>query len=269
VPTTEGEPTTMICAGIDVGSRTLKIVLFDTDRKAAVASGVVDQGIDQDRLAGELFERLLASIGLAHNELGPIVATGYGRKRIGMADAAITEITCQAWGVRHTMPEVRTIIDIGGQDSKLVRLGADGTVADFVMNDRCAAGTGRFLEMLAVQLGVPFAALGTLAERSRSPAAISSMCVVFAETEIVGLLASGVLPEDILAGVQSAIAVRIAAMAAGKYPMPIALTGGVALVPGMRAALESVFNREVAVAADPQRTGALGAALLAAQRVPR
>ena len=121
-----------------------------------------------------------------------VVATGYGRKLIRVADATITEITCQAWGVRQRVPEARTIIDIGGQDSKLLRLHADGTVGDFVMNDRCAAGTGRFLELLATRLGVRLAALGELAGRSRNPAIISSMCVVFAETEIIGLLASGV-----------------------------------------------------------------------------
>ena len=150
----------MICAGIDAGSRTLKIVLVDADRLGPVASGVVDQGIDQDRLALDLLEKLLHEQGLRRDDLRAVVATGYGRKLVRTADTTITEITCQARGVRHCVPDARTIVDIGGQDSKLVRLKENGAVADFVMNDRCAAGTGRFLEMLAAQLGTPFHAVG-------------------------------------------------------------------------------------------------------------
>ena len=202
----------MICAGVDAGSRTTKIVLLDADSREVVAAGVVDQGIEQDSLATALMERLLREKGFDRGEVATIVATGYGRKLISMAHGTITEITCQAWGVRQAMPDARTIIDIGGQDSKFLRLNGDGTVADFVMNDRCAAGTGRFLELVATRLGVRLACLGELAGRSRTPALISSMCVVFAETEIIGLLASGVAPEDIVAGVQASIATRVAAM---------------------------------------------------------
>jgi (R)-2-hydroxyacyl-CoA dehydratese activating ATPase len=257
----------MICAGIDAGSRTLKIVLLDADTRAPLASGVVDQGIDQDRLADRLLDQLLHDHGLQKNDLRAVIATGYGRKLVRAADAAVTEITCQSWGVRHCVPQTRTIIDIGGQDSKLVRLKEDGTVADFAMNDRCAAGTGRFLEMLAAQLGVQFSELESLVRQSRSPAVISSMCVVFAETEIVGLLASGIPPEDILTGVQSAVATRIAAMAGRSLIEPILFTGGVALVPGMDAALRTVFDRPVQIAPQPQCTCALGAALIAADRL--
>jgi predicted CoA-substrate-specific enzyme activase len=178
----------------------------------------------------------------------------------------MTEITCQAWGVRYCVPEVRTIIDIGGQDSKLVRLKDDGTVADFVMNDRCAAGTGRFLEILAAQLGVKFTELQTLVTQSGNPATISSMCVVFAETEIVGLLASGVSPEDILTGVQTAIATRIAAMIGRHLTDPVIFTGGVALVPGMVESLQAVLGKAIRIAPQPQFTCALGAALLAADK---
>ncbi len=256
----------MIFAGIDAGSRTLKIVLLDAARRAPLAARVTDQGIDQDRLAAELLDRLLEERGLGRHALGGVIATGYGRKLVGAARSAVTEITCQAWGVRHGAPDARTIIDIGGQDSKVVRLHDDGTVADFMMNDRCAAGSGRFLEMLAAQLGTRFSALESLVARSRAPATISSMCVVFAETEIVGLLASGVLPEDILTGVETAIATRIASMAGHALVEPILFTGGVALVPGMGAALAAVLGRPVRIAPQPQCTCALGAALLAAER---
>ena len=253
----------MICAGVDAGSRTTKVVLLDTGSLDVVAAGVVDQGIDQDELAGNLFKRLLRENGIDRKRVGAIVGTGYGRKLTSIADKTVTEITCQAWGVRHLMPNVRTVIDIGGQDSKLVRLNKDGTVGDFVMNDRCAAGTGRFLEMLATQLGVKLDRLGGLAGQSRNPAIISSMCVVFAETEIIGLLASGTTPADIVAGVLTSIATRVAAMSGRDLASPIALTGGVALVPGMDAAFERGLGRDdpggPATAIDLR----LGAAILA------
>jgi predicted CoA-substrate-specific enzyme activase len=255
----------MLSAGIDAGSRTVKVVLLDVERLEVAAAGVVDQGVEQESVARRLFDRLIDENGIDRARLGPIVATGYGRKLIGFADRRVTEITCQAWGVRHLVPGVRTIIDIGGQDSKLVRLAADGGVADFVMNDRCAAGTGRFLEVVATQLGVKLSLLGQLADRSRLAASISSMCVVFAETEIVGLLASGTQPEDIAAGVQASIASRVIAMAGRNLNPPIAFTGGVALVPGMDAALQTALGLPLSTAPNPQTTAALGAALLAAK----
>ncbi|MHC4178269.1 MAG: acyl-CoA dehydratase activase [Planctomycetota bacterium] len=257
----------MICAGIDAGSRAIKVVLLKADNLEVVAAGAVDQGVEQEALALQLLQRLLGENGVARDDLHTVVATGYGRKLIRTADATITEITCQGWGVRHRVPEVRTVIDIGGQDSKFVRLSTDGAVEDFIMNDRCAAGTGRFLEVLATRLGVKLGCLGELAGKSRKPAIISNMCVVFAETEIVGLLASGTTAEDIVAGVQAAIATRVAAMAGRNAVAPIIFTGGVAMVPGMDAALESALGKPVAVAPQPQMTGALGAAVLAARRL--
>ena len=253
----------MIFAGVDAGSRTTKVVLLDSGRLDVVAAGVVDQGIDQDELAGNLFKRLLRENSIDQKQIGTVVGTGYGRKLISFADKTITEITCQAWGIRHRVPDVRTVIDIGGQDSKLMRLNEDGAVGDFVMNDRCAAGTGRFLEMLAAQLGVKLDRLGQLAGQSRNPAIISSMCVVFAETEIIGLLASGTTPADIIAGVLTSIATRVAAMSGRDLASPIVLTGGVAMVPGMDAALSTILGEKILVAPQPQLTCALGAAILA------
>jgi predicted CoA-substrate-specific enzyme activase len=257
----------MICAGIDAGSRTIKVVLLDADTLETKAAGVADQGVDQDALALRLLESLLQQSAIRRGVVRRIVATGYGRKLIPFADATVTEITCQAWGVRHRVPDARTIIDIGGQDSKLLRLNPDGRVADFVMNDRCAAGTGRFLEVVATRLGVKLPRLGEMATRSRSPATISSMCVVFAETEITGLLASGTAAEEIAAGVQAAIATRTAAMAGSDLALPILFTGGVAMVPGVAAALETALRKPVAIAPDPQMTCALGAAILASRRL--
>jgi predicted CoA-substrate-specific enzyme activase len=258
----------MIFGGIDAGSRTLKVVLLRTDgpQVVVIAEAVADQGVDQNALALQLFQRLLDQHGIQRGEVRRVVATGYGRKLIDVADETITEITCQGRGVRHRVPDARTIVDIGGQDSKLVRLNGAGAVGDFVMNDRCAAGTGRFLEVLAVRLGVPLPSLGELVSRSEKSAIISSMCVVFAETEIIGLLASGIAPEDIVSGVQAAIASRVAAMAGRNVTPPVVFTGGVAMVPGMEAALETALRQPITIAPQPQITAALGAALLAARQ---
>lgn len=256
----------MIVAGIDAGSRTIKIVLWDKSRGAVIASGIADQGVEQDALAGALLDRLLAERGIARSDIRRMVATGYGRNIMSVADSTVTEITCHAVGVRHEMPGVRTVIDIGGQDSKLIRLDGDGSVRDFAMNDRCAAGSGRFLEVVAARLGVELAALGTLARHSRRPATISSMCVVFAETEIIGLLASRTPPADLAAGVQASMATRVVAMAGRHLDPPIVFTGGVALVPGMSDALATALGHPVQIAPDPRMTGALGAALIAANK---
>jgi predicted CoA-substrate-specific enzyme activase len=254
----------MLCAGIDAGSRTIKVVLLDAQSREVLAAGVEDQGVQQDRLAQQLLERLLGQCGLGLADIGRAVATGYGRRLVRIAGETITEITCQARGVRHRLPQAATVIDIGGQDSKLLRLSPDGGVRDFVMNDRCAAGTGRFLEVLSSRLAVRLGALGELTRQSDAPAVISSMCVVFAETEIVGLLAAGAAAADIVAGVQAAIAARVAAMAGRNVAAPVVFTGGVALVPGMDAALSAALGCPITVAPEPQMTGALGAALLAA-----
>ncbi len=253
----------MMYAGIDAGSRAIKVVLIGDHGWEIIAKGQADQGVEQDQRAGRLFEQVLADSGVRRSEVRRIVATGYGRDAISLADTTITEITCHAVGVRHLMPAAMTVIDIGGQDSKLVRLDRSGRVRDFAMNDRCAAGTGRFLEVVANRLGLSLGDLGPMAAQSGSPAAISSMCVVFAETEIIGLLAGGRAREDIVAGVQTAIAARIVAMAGRNVEAPIVFTGGVARVSGMEAALQTALGQPVAIAPEPQMTGALGAALLA------
>jgi len=253
----------MICAGIDAGSRTIKIVLVDARNLGVIAKGLTDQGVAQDKLTSELFERLLKDSKIRKKDVRKIVATGYGRNVVSIADTTITEITCHAVGVRRLVPDAMTIIDIGGEDSKLIRLDKSGKVRDFAMNDRCAAGTGRFLEVVARRLGVKLESLGDMAANSRTPAAISSMCVVFAETEIIGLLAAGTSAEDIVAGVQAAIAARVMSMIGRKTDAPIVFTGGVAMITGMDAALRSALGQELAVAPEPQMTGALGAAILA------
>ena len=256
----------MICAGIDAGSRSIKIVLLDGETDAVLAMGSCPQGVHGNQLVSDLLEDLLSDVGRGLKDVDKAVATGYSRNMIEIADTTITEITCHGCGVHRLMPEARTVIEIGGQDSKLLRLGENGAVRDFAMNDRCAAGTGRFLELVADRLNVELSDLGELASRSVKPAVISSMCIVFAETEIIGLLASGAAPEDIVAGIQNSIATRVASMVGRQIVEPVVFTGGVAMVPGMEAALSRAVSKPIAVAPDPQFTGALGAAVLASRR---
>ena len=258
----------MICAGVDAGSRTIKCVVVDEEGEM-LACRVRDQGIKQAALASALLADTLSSLDFSAGDVAMTVATGYGRNSIVEADATVTEITCHARGVKAQVPDVRTIIDIGGQDSKVVRLDAKGFVRDFVMNDRCAAGTGRFIEIVADRLQVDLGGIGELVERSTAPASISSMCAVFAETEIVGLLATDVAPEDIMAGVLSSIASRIVTMTGRRAEEPVVFAGGVARIPGMDRALAEALHCDVSITNTPQVTGALGVALLALAKLRR
>jgi predicted CoA-substrate-specific enzyme activase len=242
-------------------------VIINGDSGSILAKGIDDQGIHQESVVEELYERLLEIACAERSDVARCIATGYARNAISFADDTITEITCHARGVHHQHPATRTVIEIGGQDSKLLRLNNDGTVYDFAMNDRCAAGTGRFLEIVAQRLEMHVSELGELVEESLDPAVISSMCIVFAETEIIGLLAAGTKPADIVAGVERAIATRVITMVGRNVQLPIVFTGGVALVPGMKKALEHALEHSIDIAEEPQFTGALGAALLACRPV--
>lgn len=256
-----------ITAGIDAGSRTIKIVLFDSEKQTILASRVCDQGVDQYARAQELYQAVLEQAGCEPNDVCGVVATGYGRHSLDFAQQTITEITCHAAGVRYLQPEARTVIDMGGQDSKVLHLDQRGKVRDFMMNDRCAAGTGRFLEIVAQRLEGDLDTVAQEAQGCDSPATISSMCVVFAETEIIGLLASGASKASIMAGVQASVATRVGSMAGRAAQGPIFFTGGVALIPGMLQALSSALKCDINVCPNPRYTGALGAALLAKNNI--
>jgi predicted CoA-substrate-specific enzyme activase len=259
----------MITAGIDAGSRAIKIVLFEGQQNKLLDFAVCDQGIDQENRTRVLFDTLLDRNSLKRQSVSAIVATGYGRHLLTFCDTTITEITCHAAGVVRHLPAAATIIDIGGQDSKLIRLDPSGRVRDFTMNDRCAAGTGRFLEVVAQRLEVPLEQLGAFAQKSDCPAQISSICVVFAETEIIGLLASGQSRENIIAGVQTSIARRLLSMAGTHVDSPVVFTGGAALVSGMKEAFETLLSKPITICPAPQFTGALGAAILAAGKMQK
>ncbi len=251
-------------AGLDAGSTTTKGVLLDSEG-AVVARFFRASGPRPRDSAQAVREQLAAQAGVPADRL-PLVATGYGRAQVAGALKTVTEITCHALGARHLVPDCRTVIDVGGQDSKAIRLAPDGTVADFAMNDKCAAGTGRFLEIMADRLGVPMQYLGTLAAQAKVPASVSSTCAVFAESEVVSLLADSVPSDEIAAGLHEAICLRIAALAnrVGITP-PVAFTGGVALNPAMVSALSSRLGSRLVVPPDPQLVGALGAALVASR----
>ncbi|MGA2531443.1 MAG: double-cubane-cluster-containing anaerobic reductase [Candidatus Aminicenantales bacterium] len=253
--------------GLDLGSRAVKAVLFDPAHSSILAVSVRDATIDKALDAGALLRSVLEAAAASRSDIARIVATGYGRVQAGFADETLTEIACHAAGVTALHPEVRSVIEIGGQDSKAILLTADGRVRDFAMNDRCAAGSGRFLEVAARILGTDLAGLAEMARQAAAESEISSMCVVFAESEMIGMLARGFRREEVAAGIHRSIARRIAGLAerTGVCP-PIAFTGGVAMNKAMVAALGQELKERLIIPPDPRITGALGAALMAARR---
>ena len=255
-------------AGIDIGSTMTKVVLTDEHSNLlAVVKGPT--GPEHRRLANEVMRQALEHAGLSIGDISYIVATGYGRLNVPFADRQITELSCHARGVSSLFPKVRTAIDIGGQDAKCMRI-ANGRLVDFVMNDRCAAGTGRFLEVTAATLGIKLEDMGAMSLRATRRIKISSMCTIFAQQEVVALLSQGEQPENVLAGLHDALASRVAALARRLGIEPdVVLTGGVAKNIGMVKAMRQSLGVEVLVPEEPLITGALGAAILAKEAYAR
>jgi (R)-2-hydroxyacyl-CoA dehydratese activating ATPase len=251
-----------LVAGIDIGSATTKVVLMKSGEVAGVS--IMATGAGSRRAGERALGAALAQAGAEKPELGFIVATGYGRGALPFVDRQVTEITCHALGAHYLKPGARTVIDIGGQDSKAIKVDSEGRSVDFVMNDKCAAGTGRFMEVMARALELDITNLAELSNQSTHPASVGSMCTVFAESEVVALVAESVPVADIVAGLHSAIAERVAVMVSriGIEPT-VVMTGGVALNGGVVQALERKLECRIVVAPDPQLVGALGAALLA------
>lgn len=246
-------------AGVDIGSTMTKAVIV-SDRIEASLIGPT--GPEHRKLANKVMEETLAQAGLRFDDLSYITATGYGRINVPFADKQVTEITCHARGLQSLLPTVRTVIDIGGQDSKGIKLEA-GKVVDFVMNDKCAAGTGRFLEVIADALGVPLKSLGDLSLKAQKTIAISNTCTVFAEHEVISQLAGGASVNDLIAGIHDAIAARVYSMVKKlKIEQDVAVTGGGAKNIGLVRALEGRFGFSLLVPPEPLITGALGAALV-------
>jgi predicted CoA-substrate-specific enzyme activase len=201
---------------------------------------------------------------IGRKDIQGIVSTGYGRNSVSFADKAITEITCHAAGAFFINPDIRSVIDIGGQDSKVILLNDNGRVADFAMNDKCAAGTGRFLEVMARALEIELERFGAMSLESQKPSQISSLCTVFAESEVISLIAKGEKRENIVAGIHDAIGARVASMAKRvKIASPVMMTGGVAKNSGLVKALERRLKQKILISDSAQIVGAIGAALLA------
>lgn len=256
----------MFTVGIDVGSITTKAVLLNGRDWRHV---VRPTGCSPRQAGREAFEELLGQAGLAHNDVSCVIGTGYGRISLPFIDKAVTEITCHARGAHHLLEGADMVVDIGGQDSKVILTDSRGGVINFAMNDKCAAGTGRFLEVIAAALGADVSELADLA-RGTEPVQISSMCTVFAESEVISLLAQGMDKGRIIAGIHRSVACRVAAMAErlGKGDR-IIFTGGVAKNDGVREFLSRELGREAVVAPESQLAGALGAALLAREKPVR
>jgi len=252
----------MYYAGVDIGAITAKAAILDDNR--LVASAVIAAGYNRAEAARQVLALALQQAGLAREDIVRLVATGYGRVQVPGADRTVTEITCHARGAHWLCPDVRTVIDIGGQDSKGIAVNAAGKVVDFVMNDKCAAGTGRFLEVMAHALEEDLDRFGELSLSAPRQATISSTCTVFAESEVVTHIAAGVPKPEIIAGIHEAIAARIASMVA-RIPVRdvVMLTGGVARNVGVARMLEEKLGRTVIVLPEAQITGAIGAALIA------
>ena len=248
--------------GIDIGSSSSKAALLDENMEVAAVS-VINKGTGTDAY-GQVIDNVLKQAGIAKEDVLFTVATGYGRVNFENADKQITEITCHARGVSFLMAGIRTVIDIGGQDAKAIKLDQDGKVINFVMNEKCAAGTGRFLEVMARVLGCDISELSTMAEKSTKAVPISSVCTVFAESEVISRLAAGENVNDVARGAHVAIAKRVMGMAGRVgYEPKVAMTGGVALNNDMVRAMSMELGCEIEVAPYCQAVGAIGAAVFA------
>lgn len=255
----------MITIGIDSGSLTTKGVVLKENKIQGFL--VIKTGGDNQKSALNLYKQLLKKTQIQEKDISLILATGYGRENIPFSNSSITEITCHAMGMRFTLPEVKTILDIGGQDSKTIHVDEFGRSSDFIMNDKCAAGTGRFLEVLANALGVKLEQLGKLSEQSLSEIKISNMCTVFAESEVISLVAKGTPIQDIINGVHNAIAERsMTLLNRLGVSQPVAMSGGVAFNTGVVKSLEKMLQQKIFIPENPQIIGALGAAVIAQKK---
>jgi predicted CoA-substrate-specific enzyme activase len=256
----------MIACGIDIGSTTIEVVLHDGT--AVIGRCKTASGAFPAQQARQALNELLTQVGIGIEGIDRTISTGFGRNYFDRADRSVSEITCHAAGVSSLIAGVRTIIEIGGQDSKMMQIDDHGRVVDFVMNDRCAAGTGKFIETVARTLCLPVEETGALGLQAEKGCEISSMCAVFAETEIVGLLHQGASPHSVLRGVFNAVSRRIIGMS-GRIGLrdTVVFTGGVARNRGVHQALEEITGRKIVVPSEPEYTGALGAALIASREL--
>jgi len=257
----------MIVAGCDVGSLTSKAVVMNDSR--ILGRAVIKSKPRPWESAESVMNLALADARLARDDVRYCVGTGYGRDKIPFIDEAISEIGCHGKGARWLMPSARTVIDIGGQDCKAMRLDASGNVEKFVANDKCASGTGRFLEVMAKALGVELSAMADLSLRSKHPVTLANACTVWAQADVIKYLHDGIPVEDIVAGVNNAMAARMSTLVRNLGVEPdVCMTGGVAKNGGVIAGIEKLLTVRLKRVRrdDPQIAGAIGAALFAAEK---
>jgi (R)-2-hydroxyacyl-CoA dehydratese activating ATPase len=259
-----------IAAGVDVGSTQTKAVLIEDNRegKKILARALIDTGANVVKAAQGAFDKCCEMAAIPSANVRFVVGTGYGRYKISFGNAQVTEISCHARGAHFLCPGTRTVIDMGGQDSKAISVGGSGEVLDFVMNDKCAAGTGRFLANAAEVMGIGLDEIGPLSLKATRPVKIATVCTVFVESDILSYLAQGKRGEDILGGVHLAIAKRTVSLARRLTIEPvITMTGGVARNCGMVHALETVLQQKIQVSPDAHFMGAVGAGLFALEKL--
>ena len=254
-------------AGVDVGSTQTKAVIIDQQRRI-VGRALIDTGANVIAAAERAFDTALTDGRIGEPEVECVIGTGYGRYRVTFGNAQVTEISCHGRGAIQMFPRTRTVLDIGGQDTKAIRISPTGEIVDFCMNDKCAAGTGRFLGAASAALEIPLSDLGPLALRAERPVRISTTCTVFAESEVLSWLGKGKKIEDILGGVHQAIAARsIGLLRRVGIQEEVTFTGGVARNIGMINSINRGLGLEVNVSEDSHFMGALGAALFALDQI--
>jgi predicted CoA-substrate-specific enzyme activase len=244
-----------------------KVVILNN---GIIASIIGPTGPEQRRLANKVMEEALEKADVSLQAITYIVSTGYGRINVPFADKQFTEITCHAKGIASLFPNAKTIIDIGGQDIKAIKIDATGKTVDFVMNDKCAAGSGRFIEVIGDTLGVPLDKVGGLSLQSKNPAKISNICTIYAQQEVAASLAEGIPVSDLLAGVHKSLADRISRMVNRlRVEEEVIVTGGGGKNKGLLKALSEQLGHQVLVPEEPLITGALGAALMGSEIVEK
>ena len=254
-------------AGVDVGSTQTKAIIVD-EQKRIVARSLTDTGAYLVRAAQRAFQTAIDEAGLAKGDVEQVIGTGYGRFKVEFGDAQVTEISCHAKGAWALIPATRTVIDIGGQDTKAIKVSDRGEVLDFAMNDKCAAGSGRFLTNSAEAVGLQVSEMGERSMSAKQPVRLSTVCTIFVESDILTYLAQGKRVDDILAGVHGSIAARTVALVRRVgAESEITFTGGVSRNVGIVKAVEEKLGMHVNVSPDSHYTGALGAAIFAMERV--
>jgi predicted CoA-substrate-specific enzyme activase len=259
----------MITAGVDIGSATTKAAIMEDNR--IISWSLMATGDDSEKVAGKAVDRALAACRKALSGVQYIVATGYGRVNAPFANRTITEISCHAKGIHWFFPSVRTILDMGGQDCKAIRC-ESGKTLEFIMNDKCAAGTGRHLVRVAAILGISLQEMGELSlQVVEQPARVSSTCTIFAENDIVALISQGTKINDVLAGVCESIVERMLGFLGrlGKIERDVSICGGVAKNVGITSRLEARLGFKCVIPAEPQIVGAVGAAIFASEEIEK